>query len=180
MADLIQFRGDVASRWKTINPVLAERELGIVTDSKGQFKVGDGVTAWNNLPLWGFNGTLVSETGSSEESAASQKLVTDIYNKLIAMFPKLVTQTEKAVSIVPNTMNVWGSVTELAITFTDGEAGAINEYMIQFTTGNTAPTVSLPTGIVWANDDEPSFGINTTYQISVLNGLGVYAEFQKS
>lgn len=77
MADLIQFRGDTKARWSSINPVLAERELGIVTDSKGQFKIGDGIKKWNELPLWGFDGNIVQQIGSSETSVMSQKAVTE-------------------------------------------------------------------------------------------------------
>ena len=34
---------------KTHNPVLAEGELGIITDGAKGYKIGDGVTAWNDL-----------------------------------------------------------------------------------------------------------------------------------
>ena len=82
MADLIQFRGDTALRWASINPVLAEREIGLVTDSKGQFKIGDGVSKWNDLSLWGFDGNLVQSSGTSETSVMSQKAVTELVSNL--------------------------------------------------------------------------------------------------
>ena len=85
MADLIQFRGDTASRWASINPVLAEREIGLVTDSKGQFKIGDGVSKWNDLPLWGFDGNLVQSSGTSETSVMSQKAVTELVSNLFIL-----------------------------------------------------------------------------------------------
>lgn len=85
MADLIQFRGDTASRWASVNPVLAEREIGLVTDSKGQFKVGDGVSKWNDLPLWGFDGNLVQSSGTSETSVMSQKAVTELVSNLFTL-----------------------------------------------------------------------------------------------
>ena len=49
MAIKIQIRGDTASQWTSANPVLAERELAVETDTE-RFKVGDGATAWNSLP----------------------------------------------------------------------------------------------------------------------------------
>ena len=85
MADLIQFRGDTASRWASVNPVLAEREIGLVTDSKGQFKVGDGVSKWNDLPLWGFDGNLEQSSGTSETSVMSQKAVTELVSNLFTL-----------------------------------------------------------------------------------------------
>lgn len=48
MATVIQLRGDTASNWTTANPILAERELALETDT-GLYKIGDGVTAWNSL-----------------------------------------------------------------------------------------------------------------------------------
>lgn len=44
-------RGDTATNWASINPVLALRELGIETDTR-RIKVGDGTTAWNALPYY--------------------------------------------------------------------------------------------------------------------------------
>ena len=77
MADKIQFRRDTAARWSQFNPVLMEGEIGYVTDDPNQYKIGDGVTAWNDLPLRGFDGTLVHTLGDSETAAMSQKGVKD-------------------------------------------------------------------------------------------------------
>ena len=52
MADLIQLRRDTEERWRTINPILAEGEVGLILDNVG-FKIGDGVNNWNDLPLLG-------------------------------------------------------------------------------------------------------------------------------
>lgn len=48
MADKIQLRGDTAANWTSVNPVLAERELGIETDTLF-YKIGNGVDNWNTL-----------------------------------------------------------------------------------------------------------------------------------
>ena len=78
MADRIQQRRDTAARWAQYNPILLEGEVGYVLDNPNQYKIGDGVHAWNELPLRGFDGTLVHELGDSETSAMSQKGVTYI------------------------------------------------------------------------------------------------------
>lgn len=44
----IQLRRDTAANWAAANTVLADGEPGINTTT-GQIKIGDGVTAWNNL-----------------------------------------------------------------------------------------------------------------------------------
>jgi hypothetical protein len=49
MATRIQLRGDISTNWTTVNPVLAERELALETDTS-LYKIGDGITAWNSLP----------------------------------------------------------------------------------------------------------------------------------
>ena len=48
MADIIQIRRDTASNWTSANPVLAQAELGIETDTQ-KIKSGDGTTAWSSL-----------------------------------------------------------------------------------------------------------------------------------
>lgn len=55
MPTQIQFRRGTAASWTSANPVLAEGELGLETDS-GFFKVGNGVTAWNSLNYGGLTG----------------------------------------------------------------------------------------------------------------------------
>ena len=50
MADRIQFRRDSAANWTAVNPILAQGEMGIVTDvTPLKAKIGDGVKAWNDL-----------------------------------------------------------------------------------------------------------------------------------
>lgn len=49
MAQQILIRRDTAAQWTTVNPTLAEGELGIETDTI-KLKVGTGVLAWNALP----------------------------------------------------------------------------------------------------------------------------------
>jgi hypothetical protein len=48
MAVQIQLRNDTAANWTSSNPVLAQGEMGIETDTR-KFKFGDGTTAWNSL-----------------------------------------------------------------------------------------------------------------------------------
>ena len=51
----IQFRRGTAVRWSTNNALLAIAEMGIETDTK-LFKIGDGITHWNDLPYGGLQG----------------------------------------------------------------------------------------------------------------------------
>ena len=46
-----QLRRDTALRWEEVNPVLALAEPGYETNT-GFMKLGDGITAWNQLPYF--------------------------------------------------------------------------------------------------------------------------------
>lgn len=48
MAQQIQLRRGTSTEWTTANPILAEGEIGIETDT-GLYKVGDGVKLWSAL-----------------------------------------------------------------------------------------------------------------------------------
>jgi hypothetical protein len=54
----LSLRGDTLARWTSFNPVLADRELVLETDTD-KFKIGDGVTPYLSLPYGG----LVGPTG---------------------------------------------------------------------------------------------------------------------
>ena len=53
MADRIQNRRDTAAKWAEINPILLEGEVGYILDNYDNYKIGNGIDKWNNLPLRG-------------------------------------------------------------------------------------------------------------------------------
>ena len=53
----IQLRNDLATNWTTKNPVLAQGEIGIESDSR-KLKIGDGTTTWNHLIYYQFGDAL--------------------------------------------------------------------------------------------------------------------------
>lgn len=87
----------------------------------------------------------------------------------------IIQQTETTVAIAPNVLNLWGEVATLDITLGEPKEGIINEYMFQFTSGATATTLILPADIKWLS--EPNVQANKTYQVSIINNLGVIGEF---
>lgn len=48
----IRFKRGTSDRWREINMILSAGEPGFVTDEY-RLKIGDGVTAWNDLPYVG-------------------------------------------------------------------------------------------------------------------------------
>ena len=100
MAYRFQFRGDIESNWTNI--ILAEREIGILQETKkvdgkdvlvntNLYKIGDGKTAWKDLPYFGFNGTL-SESLTTEENeqtqneAVSKKALVEKFEEIIKAY----------------------------------------------------------------------------------------------
>jgi hypothetical protein len=70
MIETIQLRRDTAANWASLNPILAQSEVGTETDT-GKAKLGDGVTAWNSLPYWaGVAGAVASVFGRTGPVAA--------------------------------------------------------------------------------------------------------------
>lgn len=56
-----QFKKGTADRWQEVNPVLAAGEPGFVTD-ENRLKIGDGITAWNDLPYMGESSVVNADT----------------------------------------------------------------------------------------------------------------------
>lgn len=56
MAVQIQLRRGTAAAWTTANPILADGEIGVESDTD-LFKIGDGLTAWTSLAYGGLSGT---------------------------------------------------------------------------------------------------------------------------
>ena len=85
--------------------------------------------------------------------------------------PVVINQTETTVEIQPNVLNVWGTVATLTITLAEADPTKYNEYMIQFESGATPTTLTLPSSVQWLTD--AAIEANTTYQISIVNNLGI-------
>ena len=82
-------------------------------------------------------------------------------------------------ALTPNVLHVWGEVTALTLTLaTPADSTIVNEYMFQFTSGSTATTLSLPSTVTWVA--APSINAGATYQVSIVNNLGVIAEFTET
>ena len=80
-------------------------------------------------------------------------------------------------ALTPNVLHKWGTMTSLTISAlaTPSDETVVNEYMIEFTSGSTATVLSLPSSIVWT--ETPNIEANATYQISVINNLGIIVKF---
>lgn len=75
--DRILQRRDTAANWSTTNPILAEGEIGIITDGAKGYKIGDGVTRWNALEYPANPTSVVGELGDSEVAVINQKAISN-------------------------------------------------------------------------------------------------------
>jgi hypothetical protein len=94
---------------------------------------------------------------------------------------QLSTSTSSSMTLSPNIYyrNTSTSLSTLTITLGSvSNSNIINEYFVEFTTRSSGTTVSLPSTIKWANGETPTFEASTTYQISIVNNLGVVTKFK--
>ena len=94
---------------------------------------------------------------------------------------KLTTSTSSSMTLSPNIYyrNTSTSLSTLTIKLGSvSNSNIINEYFVEFTTRSSGTTVSLPSGIKWANGETPTFEASTTYQISIVNNLGIVTKFK--
>lgn len=98
---------------------------------------------------------------------------------------QLSTSTSSSMTLSPNIYyrNTSTSLSTLTITFASETSALynsliLNEYFIEFTTSSSGTTVSFPSSIKWSNGETPTFEANTTYQISIVNNLGVVTKFK--
>ena len=73
MADIIQIRRDDASVWTSVDPILAQGELGVELDTR-KVKVGDGVNHWTDIDY------LIDVGGYVTESQAVVNFTGDLQN----------------------------------------------------------------------------------------------------
>ena len=94
---------------------------------------------------------------------------------------QLITSKSSTMTLSPNIYyrNTSTSLSTLTITLGSiANSNIINEYFVEFTTSSSGTTISLPSTIKWANGEVPTFEASTTYQISIVNNLGVVITFK--
>ena len=80
--------------------------------------------------------------------------------------------TDNVGVIASNTFHIWDEVESLDISFGEETPNRMNEYLFQFTSGETATTLILPDSVKWVNDF-PKIESNITYQCSIINNIGI-------
>jgi hypothetical protein len=105
MADIIQIRRDTAANWTSANPILAQGELGLETDTD-KFKVGDGSTAWTSLGYLintsgyaSYADTTANFTGTLQNGGSNVVVDTDIGSTVQAYDATIVVDADIGVTV---------------------------------------------------------------------------------
>jgi hypothetical protein len=123
MATRIQLRGDTAANWASVNPILAEREFALETDTN-KYKIGDGVTYWTGLTYSSLDvtltgGTNIAITNDYEISFTGNIPTSMPYDLVVAASDEttaLTTGTSKVTFISPATFTLTGITASLTTT----------------------------------------------------------------
>ena len=101
----------------------------------------------------------------------------DLNHNHPAYYSKVAETTQPSGGFLPDVVYSLGTLTG-AVTFALAAAvsGNVNHYFWMFDTGSTAPTVTWPSGITWADGSAPTVAASKHYEISVLGGIATYME----
>ena len=86
-------------------------------------------------------------------------------------------RTTTEVNIEPNTYYKITNFNDLTINFLSGVDNILKNYMLEITLDKDAPIRFTNTDIKWADGISPVWELNNTYQISIINNLGVFTVF---
>lgn len=92
-------------------------------------------------------------------------------------YSKAAENSQPVGGFVPDVVYVLGELSG-SVTFALASAvsGNVNHYFWTFETGASAPTVTWPAGITWADGSAPTPGASKHCEVSILGGVGVYME----
>lgn len=139
----------------------------------GTSVVSNGVAVLPAYPTVPTISTDIETDKASNTKTASPKAVYDEVHPAVG-------SSQPAGGMLPNVFYDLGTLSgDTTFSFATPSDNTIeNEYMFEFTTPSTAPTITWPNAITgWSGGTAPTISASKTYQVSVLNGLGVIAEF---
>lgn len=125
--------------------------------------------------------TIASITSSQDGSVVftlsnGDTITVDLNHNHPQYYSKVAETTQPSGGFLPDVVYNLGTLTG-TVTFSLAAAvsGNVNHYFWMFDTSSTAPTVTWPSGITWA-DSAPTVAASKHYEISVLNGIATYLE----
>jgi hypothetical protein len=167
MAVRIQIRRDNATNWTNNNPILAQGELGYDL-ANGNFKIGTGSTAWNDLPYFVTKNKVGLENVENFDIANKSEAETGTSNELY-MTP--LRTAEAILSQTGSILTSGGFATETFVNNTVADIGgngllwdnSEKEYNLDYasnsdtTTGTSTTKVLVPANIQYMVIDGGEF-----------------------
>ena len=138
MATRMQQRRGTASQWTTVNPVLAEGEIGLETDTN-KFKIGNGVNDWSTLAY-------ASLSTSDLADYATTSYVDNAINTVVGLAPEtLDTLAELATALGddPNAITTIQSDITTLQTDVAGKADSTHNHTLADVTDVTATATEV-------------------------------------
>lgn len=126
----------------------------------------------------GFQSVSSQQDGTIVITLTSGDTVTiDLNHNHPQYISKAVETAQPSGGFAPDVVYKLGTITG-AVTFAlaNPVVGNTNHYFWTFDTGSTAPTVTWPSGITWADGTGPTVAASKHYEISVLDGIATFAE----
>ena len=101
----------------------------------------------------------------------------DLNHNHPAYYSKVAETSNPSGGFLPDVVYSLGTLTG-TVTFALAAAvtGNVNHYFWMFDTGSTAPTITWPTGLTWADGSAPTVAASKHYEVSVLGGVAYYSE----
>lgn len=133
-----------------------------------------------NLNHIDFNGD--SESASNKVTTITASSTDTQYPSAKAVYDTINPAKESTIpsdGMLPNIIYALGTLSG-AVTIslaTPADSTICNHYFFTFETGATAPTITWDASITsWMGGSAPTINANKHYEVSVLNGVGVYME----
>lgn len=101
----------------------------------------------------------------------------DLNHNHPAYYSKVAETSNPSGGFLPDVVYSLGTLTG-TVTFAIAAAvtGNVNHYFWMFDTSSTAPTITWPTGITWADGSAPTVAASKHYEVSILGGIAYYSE----
>lgn len=185
-----QYKGTVTGvkvNGTTKNPSNGVVDIGTVItshqDISGKQDIlvsGTNIKTINGQSILGSGDIVITGGTGSGYSDANVQAVNEISTIIDVDMDKYIVETTDDNIILDNNKyykktNVSSNI-NISLNMPDDNT-VFTSFAIEFTTSDSGTSVSLPNTIKWLNGELPIFENNFTYQISIMNNLGVCAKY---
>jgi hypothetical protein len=122
--------------------------------------------------------TPVTPDGTVEITLSNgDKVIMDMNHNHPQYYSKMAESAQPSGGFLPDVAYNLGEISG-AVTFALAAAvtGQLNHYFWMFSTGSTAPTVTWPAGLTWADGSAPTVAASKHYEVSIMDGIAAYLE----